>query len=288
MSDADIAPGSVWFSEIQREIKETQYAIACITRTNVNSSWVLWEAGALYGKLANRSRLAPVLFDVSKDAVSGPLRMFQLTEGADRHEVNKLLHDISSLTPYPVSSRDIDDNFDKAWPDFHQLIANIIRKHQVYAFTWSEQIEVFKRICGDPQKILLFMINTGATIDQVRNLRWSYERRGPDDASSVFVIRDKPPEILVLNSIARRIVVYMRDGHHQLASGHEEFVFGHPDAAIAFDRPERRKSVESRQRRARRRRINGDAHFPSFAIAHQNLRVIKVDVLYPQPQCFQA
>ena len=95
-----------------------------------------------------------------------------------------------------------------------------------YPLSWKEQIEVFKRLCGDLQKIVLFAVNTGVRREEIFKLRWEDERN--IDGAMVFILRDTKngqDRPVILNAIARRIVGYMRDGHNEKGLKHPEFVF---------------------------------------------------------------
>ena len=80
-----------------------------------------------------------------------------------------------------------------------------------YPLTWPQQIELFKRLCGDIQKICLFAVNTGVRREEIFKLRWSEER--DIEGAMVFILRDTKngqDRPVICNSIARRIVGYMR------------------------------------------------------------------------------
>lgn len=96
---------------------------------------------------------------------------------------------------------------------------------QPYPLTWPEQINMFKRLVGDLQKIALFTVNTGVRREEIFKLKWSDYRE--IDGVGMFILRetknthDRP---VILNSIARRVVEQMRDGHFQ-GKKREGYVF---------------------------------------------------------------
>ena len=73
---------------------------------------------------------------------------------------------------------------------------------------------MFSRLCGDIQKICLFAVNTGCRREEIFKLRWADER--DIDGVQVFILRDTKngqDRPVILNSIASRIVGYMRIQH---------------------------------------------------------------------------
>jgi len=44
---SDIEKGARWNSEIAKELESSKMGIICVTRENLHSDWVLFEAGAL-------------------------------------------------------------------------------------------------------------------------------------------------------------------------------------------------------------------------------------------------
>jgi hypothetical protein len=78
VSSGNIRKGARWSDVLAEELKETQYGIICITRQNVMSPWINFEAGAL-SKMIGQSYVSPLLFDVEPSRLRGPLSQFQAT-----------------------------------------------------------------------------------------------------------------------------------------------------------------------------------------------------------------
>ena len=47
VSDADIEAGERWAQSVAGELAASTFGVVCVTSENVNSPWVLFEAGAL-------------------------------------------------------------------------------------------------------------------------------------------------------------------------------------------------------------------------------------------------
>src|SRR5699024_5920162 len=74
----DLSKGSRWSSEIRGELESSDFGIIFLTPENVQSPWILFEAGAL-SKL-EKSRVAPLLIGLEPTDISGPLAQLQLTK----------------------------------------------------------------------------------------------------------------------------------------------------------------------------------------------------------------
>lgn len=97
------------------------------------------------------------------------------------------------------------------WIPSAPLIQRVDGDHRKpYPLSWPEQIEVFKRLCGDYQKICLMIVNTGIRREEVFKLRWEDYRE--IEGVKLFILRDTKngqDRPVILNSIAQRIVGYM-------------------------------------------------------------------------------
>ena len=76
LSQADIGVGERWANEVARELDAPNFGIICITRKNVGSPWVVFEAGAL-AKSMQRSRVIPLLLDLEFRDITGHWRSFR-------------------------------------------------------------------------------------------------------------------------------------------------------------------------------------------------------------------
>jgi len=97
---------------------------------------------------------------------------------------------------------------------------------KLYPLSWEEQDHLFRELPAHLQRIALYKVNTGCRKQEVLQLRWSWEVQVPKLATSVFVLpnndefatKNCQERIVVLNSIARRVVDEQRGKH-------PEFVF---------------------------------------------------------------
>ena len=122
---SDIEKGSRWNSEIAKELESAQVGILCVTRDNLHSDWVMFEAGAL-SKSLDKASVCPVLFGIRNTDLSGPLKQFQTTE-FEKKDFKKLLQVINNkLADNKLTPTVLDSVFDKWWPELELDIKKCI------------------------------------------------------------------------------------------------------------------------------------------------------------------
>ncbi|APF33392.1 hypothetical protein BO218_03570 [Microbacterium paludicola] len=121
VSSQDIRRGERGMDVIANELQNRDYGIVVLTRENLKSPWVNFEAGAL-GKSLGVGRVAPLLLDITSADVEGPLSQFQSTLLSDRDDVRQFLRDLNGLTT-SVPEESIDAIFDAKWGDLEAVVA---------------------------------------------------------------------------------------------------------------------------------------------------------------------
>ncbi len=122
---SDIEKGTRWSQDIAKELESCQVGILCITRENIHSDWILFEAGAL-SKSMDKSHVCPILFGIKNSDLSGPLQQFQTTE-FEKPDFRKLLNIINNkLGDRKLISKLLDSVLDKWWPDLETKVAEIM------------------------------------------------------------------------------------------------------------------------------------------------------------------
>jgi hypothetical protein len=103
MSEQDISKGSRNVPEMSRELEATQFGIVVVTRHNLAAPWINFEAGAISRSVAG-GRLVPLLLDIAKSEVVGPLAQFQAVDATDHNDVLRLFQEINRLLPDPLDN----------------------------------------------------------------------------------------------------------------------------------------------------------------------------------------
>lgn len=127
---SDIDKGTSWSSSISNELSESKIGILCITKENIHSDWILFEAGAL-SKSLEKSHVCPVLFGVNDTDLAGPLKQFQATEFT-RKDFSKLMSVINNcLGDHKLPPKTLESVFEKWWPDLEVRINSILSEVEV-------------------------------------------------------------------------------------------------------------------------------------------------------------
>lgn len=122
-SNKDIPAGERWSLEVGKKLDETHFGIICLTRENLDNSWILFEAGAL-SKALSDSAVCPYLLDVEFSDVTGPLSQFQAKK-TDKDSTYELIQDINKRAPDPIDAALLVELFQALWPRLEQELNKI-------------------------------------------------------------------------------------------------------------------------------------------------------------------
>lgn len=93
-SSSDIDKGARWSTDIAKELEEANFGILCVTKENIQSQWLNFEAGAL-SKAIDKAKVCPFLFDLKpSDIKESPILQFQMTN-YDKEDIFKLFQSIN-------------------------------------------------------------------------------------------------------------------------------------------------------------------------------------------------
>ena len=124
-SPADIEKGAKWEGEITKKLNESSIGIICVTTENTEKPWILFEAGALSNKL-EKSRVCPLLFELTNSDLTGPLATFQTTV-FNKIEFKKLMSTVNKqLDDKKVSDSVFNEVFDTFFPKLEDKIKKIL------------------------------------------------------------------------------------------------------------------------------------------------------------------
>jgi len=119
----EIEKGSRWDDAISDSLERCSFGIICLTPENLNSDWLLFEAGALSKKVRD-ARVCTYLFDLRESDVVGPLAKFQHTR-AEREDTGRLLSSLNRYLQEPIESPRLRHIFDTWWPQLDQALKDI-------------------------------------------------------------------------------------------------------------------------------------------------------------------
>lgn len=123
LSQADIEAGQRWADQVAKELEACNFGILCVTRENVDSPWVLFEAGAL-AKSMQGSRVIPLLLGLEFRDITGPLAQFQAKK-IDRTGLFEVVQSLNQSSQHPVPEARVTQLFDALWPELEKKVAAI-------------------------------------------------------------------------------------------------------------------------------------------------------------------
>jgi hypothetical protein len=125
ISTRDLDRGSLWFGEINDQLKDTTVGIICLTQENKNRPWILFEAGAL-AKGLSTSRVCTLLVDLEPKDIEDPLAQFNHTL-PNKESVFGLVRTLNvSLGATGLDLRVLDQVFTTYWPQFEEKFKLIL------------------------------------------------------------------------------------------------------------------------------------------------------------------
>lgn len=146
VSSEDIKLGQEWFTELVRALDGTKFAIVCLTRRNLASPWVMFEAGAVTGTFRDL-RVVPVLLEGSISDLVDPMARFNgTTFTADG--MRRLFESINDSLGSPLTRDAVGAVFDKQWKSLQSSVRKALRREPPYDVFLSVPMAAFG---GDAQ-----------------------------------------------------------------------------------------------------------------------------------------
>lgn len=123
----DITKGTRWNTEISKELDASKIGIICLTKENLDSPWIMFEAGAL-SKNLEKSKVCPLLFGIVTSDIKGPLVQFQAAKFSKKEvkKVIKMMND--QLEDTKLENDVLDSVFDMWWPKLEDQINKAMEK----------------------------------------------------------------------------------------------------------------------------------------------------------------
>ncbi len=123
ISGSNIEKGTRGGLEITKELEESLVGIFCLTRENLSSPWLLFEARAI-SKHREAGHVCTYLIGLTSNDVEEPLSQFQHTR-ADKEDTLQLLQTINNLLDIPLEVDRLERAFNQKWPELEQVIENL-------------------------------------------------------------------------------------------------------------------------------------------------------------------
>lgn len=124
VSSEDIEKGARWNTDIAQELKDSSFGLICVTKDNLNSQWLNFEAGAL-SKTIDNTYVAPLLFDVKPSELKGsPISQFQATSFS-KEDMKRLIETLNNATGSSLNPTRLDKAFELCYPDLEKSIKEL-------------------------------------------------------------------------------------------------------------------------------------------------------------------
>ncbi len=124
LSETDLVAGERWTQGLAKELEASNFGIICVTRENISSPWILFEAGSLAKSLAD-GRVIPLLLGLEfGDIIGGPLAQFQAKK-VERAGLKEVVQSINRSASQSVPDSRTNQLFDALWPKLEEEIAKI-------------------------------------------------------------------------------------------------------------------------------------------------------------------
>lgn len=125
LSTKDIEKGSLWFNEISSTLSNTQNGIVCLTKSNMDKPWILFEAGALAKGLSS-NRVFTFLIDIEPNEIRDPLAQFNHTLPTNASLFQLVRSVNNALGEQSLKESILSKVFDTYWPQFESKFKKII------------------------------------------------------------------------------------------------------------------------------------------------------------------
>lgn len=152
VSSEDIEKGRRWSTELDHELDTCDFGIICIDSSNVNSSWLNFEAGAL-SKSVTRGRIFPLVFGISLSELEGPLTQFQITT-FDQENVLKLVISLSKFINNSISEKRLNKLVNYSWPALRDTVAEEYLANSHSEFFATKEVKIPDQAAKNEAKIL--------------------------------------------------------------------------------------------------------------------------------------
>lgn len=161
VSSRDIGKGERWGPALFEQLSAIEFGLLMVTKENLGSPWLMFEAGALSKTVA--ARVIPILCDVNVlDLTSTPLSQFQNATKVTKDEIREVVYSVNTVAERPLDQLRLDTTFDKWWPDFEDAFGKISFSPQVTPNEASEGTRL-EKIEAAVEQILATMRSRSAS-----------------------------------------------------------------------------------------------------------------------------
>lgn len=138
LSEENMEAGSRWSLEIAHRLERSNVGVLCVTPENRYSAWLSFEAGAI-SKSLNESSVCPLLFDLKRDELDGPLAQFQAVEFS-AEGVTSLVKQLNELQQSPVRTDFVERQLSVWWTELQKQVSEGMEEEGAMRSYESEKV----------------------------------------------------------------------------------------------------------------------------------------------------
>lgn len=202
LSEADIEAGERWADAVAKELEASNFGIISVTRENVSSPWILFEAGAL-AKSLQGSRVIPLLLDLDFRDITGPLAQFQAKK-VENSGLSEVIHSINQAAEHAVPATREKQLFDALWPEFEKKVGSIPKQASAAKHTRSQN-EILEELVASVRALDSRFREVAGETD--RSIRYRQRRIHPfmvrELAEMIGQVPGAPISLLIISSMFR-------------------------------------------------------------------------------------
>jgi hypothetical protein len=183
----DIEKGARWGPEISDRLEQSRVGILCLTRENLESRWVLFEAGAL--SKAKDAYVCTLLIGITASDVEPPLSQFQHTT-TDKSDMLRLLRAINSAVAKEgeraLTEQALSEIFDTFWPSLEGSIKAALASAPIAVAPLRPQNEVLEEILTTVRNLERRLVSEDSKSDRFEEAGLADVLRGTSMAAPEF------------------------------------------------------------------------------------------------------
>jgi hypothetical protein len=150
-SPEDIGKGLDWFNEISLKLEESQFGIMCLTKENIKSPWMLFEAGAI-SKNFDKANVCPILFDLDPSDVDGPLAQFMFST-FNKEDFKRFINTMNNKLDDKLPPKVLDTVYDNFWPQLENEINKILSETNPSSYRTRNEKEILEELLTLTRKL---------------------------------------------------------------------------------------------------------------------------------------
>jgi hypothetical protein len=143
----NIPKGARSLQEISSELEKSNIGIICLTQDNLDSNWILFEAGAL--SKMNNTKVCPFLLDVNPSNIKPPLSQFQhsnFTKESVFDLLNTINQQLVVSNEKPLPEKTLHQVFERSWSEFNDRISEILKSSPEKAIQIRSDRDILEEI----------------------------------------------------------------------------------------------------------------------------------------------